>query len=308
MTFPRDQLQLCCSEKLMARIHDRQFALPMSKYILLRPSLFLFYKQLEIRLCSSPFLKHLYGVFRQNLQITVILPLFPFSLVYKKGHHPFPKGLIPISYLFSACPSDPSFVRNVSISLHFTSHRITVPLFFFLSFYLSRPGSPVSFPRHWLWTNPHWPKMEPLNLILITVGVLVLAIKYFNQTDVPKIKNLPEIPGIPIFGNLIQLGDEHAKKAREWVKKYGDVFQVRLGNKVCTRCWSSKYFFKPIGNPPDSLIFIENHIREHIRLRKVFLDQSPILIDLSTKAAHIPHRCLYFPGVHHRNVPMGWFL
>ena len=69
----------------------------------------------------------------------------------------------------------------------------------------------------------------------IAVAVVTAAfflVKYFNKTDIPKIKNLPEIPGVPIFGNLIQLGQDHALKAGEWVKKYGDVFQVRLGNKV----------------------------------------------------------------------------
>lgn len=69
----------------------------------------------------------------------------------------------------------------------------------------------------------------------IAVAVVTAAfflVKYFNRTDIPKIKNLPEIPGVPIFGNLIQLGQDHAKVAGAWVKKYGDVFQVRLGNKV----------------------------------------------------------------------------
>lgn len=71
---------------------------------------------------------------------------------------------------------------------------------------------------------------------LAAIAVGFFLIRYLNRTDVPKIKNLPEIPGIPIFGNLIQLGDEHAKRAREWVKKYGEVFQVRLGNRVCISC------------------------------------------------------------------------
>ena len=66
------------------------------------------------------------------------------------------------------------------------------------------------------------------------IAVLFFAIRYLNRTDVPKIKNLPEIPGVPIFGNLLQLGDEHAKNAAAWVKQYGPVFQVRLGNKVCS--------------------------------------------------------------------------
>lgn len=68
--------------------------------------------------------------------------------------------------------------------------------------------------------------------IAISVVIVSLLLRFLHQTDRPKIKNLPEIPGVPIFGNLIQLGDEHARRAREWAKKYGDVFQVCLGNKV----------------------------------------------------------------------------
>lgn len=69
-----------------------------------------------------------------------------------------------------------------------------------------------------------------------TLGFAVLAVAFFlyrflNSTDTPKIKNLPEIPGVPIFGNLLQLGEHHAKVAGSWVKKHGPVFQVRLGNR-----------------------------------------------------------------------------
>ncbi|KAK2784865.1 hypothetical protein FQN52_008801 [Onygenales sp. PD_12] len=68
-------------------------------------------------------------------------------------------------------------------------------------------------------------------LAIAAVAVGFFLIRYLNRTDVPKIKNLPEIPGVPVFGNLIQLGEEHARIAAEWVKKFGAVFQVRLGNK-----------------------------------------------------------------------------
>ncbi|MCJ1421335.1 hypothetical protein MMC32_007698 [Xylographa parallela] len=69
-----------------------------------------------------------------------------------------------------------------------------------------------------------------------TIGIaiaafLFFATRYFNRTDVAKIKGIPEIPGVPIFGNLLQLGNEHAKNAGAWVKQYGPVFQVRMGNK-----------------------------------------------------------------------------
>lgn len=69
-------------------------------------------------------------------------------------------------------------------------------------------------------------------LVFAAIAVAFFAIRYLNQTDVAKIKNLPEIPGVPIFGNLLQLGTEHAKVAGEWAKKYGPVFQVRMGNRV----------------------------------------------------------------------------
>lgn len=71
--------------------------------------------------------------------------------------------------------------------------------------------------------------------ILYAIGVLILylGIRLLNSTDTPKIKNLPEIPGVPIFGNLIQLGTDHARVAQKWARKYGPVFQTRLGNRVC---------------------------------------------------------------------------
>ncbi|KAL1988301.1 hypothetical protein VTN96DRAFT_276 [Rasamsonia emersonii] len=75
------------------------------------------------------------------------------------------------------------------------------------------------------------PEFQFQSVAIAVIAVVFFLVRYLNQTDIPKIKNLPEVPGVPIFGNLIQLGDEHARRAREWVKKYGPVFQVRLGNK-----------------------------------------------------------------------------
>lgn len=69
-------------------------------------------------------------------------------------------------------------------------------------------------------------------VVLAVVAAVYFFIRYLNRTDVPKIKGLPEIPGIPLFGNLLQLGEKHATVAAQWAKKYGPVFQVRMGNKV----------------------------------------------------------------------------
>jgi phenylacetate 2-hydroxylase len=62
--------------------------------------------------------------------------------------------------------------------------------------------------------------------------VLYIFIKYLNQTDTPKIKNLPEVPGLPLFGSLLKFGSDHATAAYNYSKTYGPVFQVRLGNRV----------------------------------------------------------------------------
>jgi hypothetical protein len=71
-----------------------------------------------------------------------------------------------------------------------------------------------------------------------TIGIALIAIifftiRYLNRTDTPKVKNLPEVPGVPLFGNLLQFGSSHAKVAAQLAEKYGPVFQVRLGNRVC---------------------------------------------------------------------------
>ena len=70
--------------------------------------------------------------------------------------------------------------------------------------------------------------------VVIAVAVLLIffVIRYLNASDVPKIKNLPEIPGVPLFGNLLQLGSNHSLVAMKWAKQYGPVFQTRLGNRV----------------------------------------------------------------------------
>ncbi|KAF7712982.1 Phenylacetate 2-hydroxylase [Penicillium ucsense] len=71
--------------------------------------------------------------------------------------------------------------------------------------------------------------VQTLAIAVITVAYFV--IRYLNRTDVPKIKGIPEIPGVPLFGNLLQLGDQHARVTAKWAKKFGPVFQVRMGNK-----------------------------------------------------------------------------
>jgi phenylacetate 2-hydroxylase len=65
------------------------------------------------------------------------------------------------------------------------------------------------------------------------VGLVVLVvIRLLNITDIPKIKGLVDLPGVPIFGNLLQLGSSHANACRKLAARYGPIFQLRLGNRV----------------------------------------------------------------------------
>jgi phenylacetate 2-hydroxylase len=84
-----------------------------------------------------------------------------------------------------------------------------------------------------------------LSFLFLTLGYFL--IRFFNSTDQPKIKGLPEVPGVPLFGNLLQLGEDHARVTAVWAKKYGwPVFQTRLGNRriVWANTFDSvKYFW-----------------------------------------------------------------
>jgi phenylacetate 2-hydroxylase len=72
----------------------------------------------------------------------------------------------------------------------------------------------------------------PVIYVAAAAVVSVFLYRFLYATDMPKIKGIPEIPGLPLFGSLLELGENHAKVAQGWAKKYGPVFQVRMGNKV----------------------------------------------------------------------------
>jgi phenylacetate 2-hydroxylase len=73
----------------------------------------------------------------------------------------------------------------------------------------------------------------PLAIYVAAVASISFFLyRFLYGTDTPHIKGLPEIPGLPLFGSLFELGEHHALVAQRWAKKYGPVFQVRMGNRV----------------------------------------------------------------------------
>ena len=136
--------------------------------------------------------------------------------------------------------------------------------------------------------------------VVLGVAALVvfLVVRYLNSSDTPKIKNLPEIPGVPLFGNLLQLGTDHATVAQKWAKQYGPVFQTRLGNKVNT------LRMKTIAS--NMLRLVSAYcVRQHIRFRQAPMGHKPISNDLSTNFAHFPHGGLVILWIHNRYLSMG---
>ncbi|KAL7782664.1 cytochrome P450 [Trichoderma ceciliae] len=87
----------------------------------------------------------------------------------------------------------------------------------------------------------------PYQILGIAIIVVIFVLlKCLSTTDTPKVKGVPEIPGIPIFGNLLQLGVDHARVAKKWASKHGPVFQARLGNRriIFVNSYESvKYFW-----------------------------------------------------------------
>lgn len=66
----------------------------------------------------------------------------------------------------------------------------------------------------------------------VSCGLAILFLWLYDRTDIPLIEHIPSVPGFPLLGNLIQLGNEHPRRLAELSKQYGPVFQIRLGNKV----------------------------------------------------------------------------
>lgn len=71
-------------------------------------------------------------------------------------------------------------------------------------------------------------------ILAFVLAAATLVYRLLNSTDIPKIKGLPELPGVPMFGSLFLLGKHHARNCTRLAKRFGPVFQARLGNRVRT--------------------------------------------------------------------------
>ena len=64
--------------------------------------------------------------------------------------------------------------------------------------------------------------------------ILIALVAYALVSEVRRLKaRIPGIngpTGLPVVGNLHQLGPDPAEQLRQWGKKYGGVFQITMGN------------------------------------------------------------------------------
>lgn len=74
-------------------------------------------------------------------------------------------------------------------------------------------------------TNPIQTVLAAFILTLVSYVVLNEIVRY--QARVP---GMPGPPGFPLIGNLWSIRSNAAAQYREWSKRYGDVYQVQMGN------------------------------------------------------------------------------
>lgn len=71
-------------------------------------------------------------------------------------------------------------------------------------------------------------------LVLVTILFIWYWRKVQNDREAERRNGLKEIPGpkgLPIIGNLHQIGREMNKQLCKMSKEFGDIFQVHLANK-----------------------------------------------------------------------------
>jgi 3-hydroxyphenylacetate 6-hydroxylase len=79
--------------------------------------------------------------------------------------------------------------------------------------------------RERLATHPIQTVLAAFILTLLSYVVLNEIVRY--QARVP---GMPGPPGLPLIGNLWSIRTNAAAQYREWSKRYGDVYQVQMGN------------------------------------------------------------------------------
>ena len=109
----------------------------------------------------------------------------------------------------------------------------------------------------------------------VVVGIFLYRFMY--GTDTPHIKGLPEVPGLPVFGSLYELGTNHAKVRGSTINP------GRLQTHIAT----------------------ENCLCQFFRVRPPPLDYESVRIDLAPYASHLPQGCLVLPRLHNRYLTLG---
>ena len=89
-----------------------------------------------------------------------------------------------------------------------------------------------------------------MSYIIVASAILVAAFvltQLLFKTEQARVQGIPEIPGWPIVGNLLQLGSDHAAVCMKWAEKYGPVFQVRYSpidssyqDLICHLGWGTR--------------------------------------------------------------------
>ncbi|ODN00919.1 Farnesoate epoxidase [Orchesella cincta] len=74
--------------------------------------------------------------------------------------------------------------------------------------------------------------MLPLSLTLATIFIATLGFLYwYRKTRDKGYKPIPGPIGLPMLGNVLQVGSKMHLQFSRWANKYGEIFQIHLGNR-----------------------------------------------------------------------------
>jgi hypothetical protein len=126
--------------------------------------------------------------------------------------------------------------------------------------------------------------MNGYALLALFGTLMLILIRWANRTDIPKIKNLPELPGVPIFGSLFLLGEHHARNCARLAREHGEVFQVRLGYRVGVALVGDQDGEIPCLTVTGTAL----RLCQYIRVRQRAVDQKPIRPRFSAQILDLP--------------------
>lgn len=71
-------------------------------------------------------------------------------------------------------------------------------------------------------------------ILVASFGLIWFLLRRRQSQFNGKLGNLKKLPGpkgLPLIGNMLDMGKQPTKQLVEWTKEYGDIYQVKIGTQ-----------------------------------------------------------------------------